>query len=438
MGTQRLSRRDFLRLSAATTTGVLLASCAPRTPVTQAPQAAQAPQEEKITITILDPTWDTLNNVTQEILAEYTEAHPNVTFAYETVQYDEVHRKAAVAIAGGGGPDFFQCNSWSWPIFTEKGTVLEVEPTAFGVSSVDELAARYVPGLIESFKIQGKLTALPTVVSSYLPQYMPSVYVNGFPKTWAELLEVGPTITKEEGGAYVAQAFAFDVNNGEHLLAELGPFIWEAGGDFVDVEAKKCMFNAPEAVAGVELMRRMVDEKVWVPDMPSTSEMMVAGQIGARMCGDWCLPDLDAMCDEAGVPRSDLAQMPRIEPNGPTKNYIVPAAYLVNANTKYPSEVWKVVAFLLSEESAKRFFEAVAFYSGLVTDYFKQVEEKDPRIKLAHQELSNGTLGLMSSKYEEIITVLVEATQAIMLQNSPIQATLDEAAAKVDEILAAE
>jgi ABC-type glycerol-3-phosphate transport system substrate-binding protein len=462
MEAKKLTRRDFLLFSAAAATGAVLAGCQPAEPeiakeevivketvvvegepveVTRIVEVEKVvtatPPPEPIELLMWDPTHTPIQELMADLIPECTALYPDVTLKYEHVQYDEVHTKTAIAMAGGGGPDIFQVNSWAWPMFIEKGTVLELDPLAFGVDSLSELEAQYVPNLLNAFKVGGKLSVVPTCASSYLPDYNPAVYTEGYPETWDELIQVAKGITKQEGGTFTAIAHRFTVKNGEQMLANLGPFVWEHGGDFLNEDMTRCILNQPEGVAGVTLMRKMVDENVWVPDFPWSGELFVDGSVGACMCGDWCLGGVDAMTDEAGLPRMQLAPVCVLEKGGQTVNYMVPGAYLVNANTKHAFEAWRTIAFFTNDDNSRRWLEEIQMFSGRLGPWVEESEKADPRLKVAHEQLSFGTVGIMTSKYQEIVDVLVPAAQAIMLENRPIQQTLDEASAKVDEVLAA-
>lgn len=454
---QKLTRRDFIHISALAVTGALAAACRPAAPqvvevqkevpvevtreipveveVEKVVTATPAPPEQ-IHIVIWEPTFEPENLLMADLMAQYSEMHPNVTFTYEDIVWNEVGVKVAVAMASGGGPDLFMVPTYNWPKFIEKGTVVELEPMAFGATSLSELEAQYVPRLLELFKVRGKLWVAPAQVSSYLVMYSPVLWPDGFANTWEDLVEASRNITKQDNGVFTAQTMGFSIDGAEPLEANLGPFVWEFGGDFISQDATKAILNRPEGVAGVELMRRMIDEKVWVPDFPYVEQALLKDIQGATMCGDWCLPESDADAETLGVPKRQLAAVPVPEKGVSSKNFITAWGYLVSALSAHPFEAWQAIAFFTNAQNSRRWTEECGMYNGRLASWVVEIEQADPRLRVAHEQIANGMIGPMTSKFEEIMEVFVQAVQAIMLQDSPIQATLDQACDEVDRILA--
>jgi ABC-type glycerol-3-phosphate transport system substrate-binding protein len=300
-----------------------------------------------------------------------------------------------------------------------------------------DLEARYVPNLLNIFKVDGKLSVIPTYVGSYLLLYNPTLFLNGFPQTWDELLEAAQTINKFDGDQQTATTIRMGIDNPEHIQADLCPFIWANGGDLLNAERTQCTLNEPAAVEGVAMMRKLVDEKAWVPNFPYSGAELFDGQAGCAVGGDWGFGDLDKQAEERGVPKVGLAGWPVYNEGDQTHNYMQPWGWLVNSYSKYPAETWAAVGYFMNAENAKRWQVETSQYTGVVADWVEELHQADPRLALSHEQLSFAHLGLLSVKFDEVMQPMVEAAQAIMYENAPIQETLDATCAKVDEILTA-
>lgn len=437
---RRISRRIFLSGAVGITgASLLLSACTPMTPggtSSDAPQNA-AESAEGVELVIWDPLFDPQQVLIKDLIAKYSELHPEVTFQYESIQYDEVHKKTTIAMAGGGGPDAFNVPSYTWARFIDTKTAVEIDPVAFGVQDMAGLEAGYVPNLLNNFKVDDKLSVIPTYVGSYLLLYNPTLFSNGFPTTWDAMLEAAKTINKFEGSQQTATTIRMGVDNGEHIQADLCPLIWANGGDLLNADRTQCALNQPAAVEGVAMMRRLVDEKAWVPNYPYSGAELFDGQAGCAVGGDWGFGDLDKQAAERGVAKVELAGWPVYKEGDRTHNYMQPWGWLVNSYSKHPAETWAALGYFMNTENAKRWQVETSQYTGVVADWVDEMHQADPRLKLSHDQLSFAHLGLVSVKFDEVMQPIVEAIQAIMYENASIQETLDEACAKVNEILKA-
>lgn len=434
----QLTRRDFLRSAAGLAAGtVLLAACTPIAPAAPSGGSSAAPATEPIELLIWDPLFDPQQVLIKDLTAKYTALHPEITFKYESIQYDEVHKKTTIAMAGGGGPDAFNVPSYTWARFIDTQTAIEIDPVAFGTKDMADLEARYVPKLLQNFMVDGKLSVIPTYVGSYLLLYNPTLFPNGFPQTWEQMFEAAKTINKFEGDQQTATTIRMGVDNGEHIQADLCPLIWANGGDLLNAERTACAINQPAAVEGVATMRRLVDEKAWVPNYPYSGAELFDGQAGCAVGGDWGFGDLDKQATERGVAKVELAGWPVYKEGDRTHNYMQPWGWLVNSYSKHPSETWAALGYFMNAENAQRWQTETSQYTGVVAPWVDEMHKADPRLQLSHDQLSFAHLGLVSVKFDEVMEPIVQAIQAIMYENAPLQETLDSAAAKVDEILKA-
>ena len=420
----------MLRRAAATTLAILTAACTP--------PAAATPKPAPVAVTQMvmwDPSLDTVQTLVDTLLAEHAQGHPSFIVRYEHMQYDTIPSRALEAIAAGQGPDVFMANSYAWPLLVDRRAVVDLEPTAFNVTSLAELEALFVPGLLRRCRYQGRLCVYPTVVSSIIPMWLPDIFPEGFPRTWQGLIEASWHRIREQD--LLSDTFHFDVGSAEALLSNLGPFVWQMGGEVISPDGSQCLINRPESVAGVALLKRMVDEGVWKPHIQFSYDRMVAGLSGACYCGDWCLPHVDAMSEAQRTSKVQLAQVPVVAEQVNGVNYMVPAGYLVSANTKHVLECWRLISWLCHEpRNARRWLHQAAFFNGRLGSWVQEAQAMDPRLKVAHEALAWGTLGFMSPKFDECMSILVNAISDIMYNDNPIQATLDNATVAVDAILA--
>src|SRR5690349_1918051 len=132
MRSQNLSRREFLKLSSVVVTGAALAACSPP-PVPQAGAggaAAPAAQSVEIigwSVMNMDPSVEKDKPYQDAVLAHFKAKHPNATFKYMNMDWDEKLRQNLVtALLGGTPPDLIVGENYIQP-YAEQNAFLPMD-----------------------------------------------------------------------------------------------------------------------------------------------------------------------------------------------------------------------------------------------------------------------------------------------------------------------
>ena len=151
----------------------------------------------------------------------------------------------------------------------------------------------------------------------------------------------------------------------------------------------------------------------------------------------WGFGDLDKQATEMGVEKVGLGHVAGLQAGRKDAQLHAAMGLACELVQQEPGANVESLGDFVNLENAKRWQVETSQYTGVVADWVDEMHEADPRLKLSHEQLSNSHIGLISVKYDGVVQPIVEAAQAIMYQNAPIQATLDAAATKVDAILKA-
>ena len=131
--TQRLSRRQFLKVSSLVGAGTLAAACSPAAPTVssdtkeQPTSNAAAPAKTKITFQHWGNALEAAGykNVLDTFMAKYPNIEAEQLYVPAASQYGE---KLMTALAGGTGPDVFRVEGgYSSGLLATQGSLLQLE-----------------------------------------------------------------------------------------------------------------------------------------------------------------------------------------------------------------------------------------------------------------------------------------------------------------------
>jgi multiple sugar transport system substrate-binding protein len=105
---KKLSRRDFLRLSALTAAGAALAGCCPPSEPETVVVTAEPQGEEPVELRIAWWGGDARATKTITVIELFQELYPHITMLYEFSGWDDHWTKLATQAAGGNLPDIMQ------------------------------------------------------------------------------------------------------------------------------------------------------------------------------------------------------------------------------------------------------------------------------------------------------------------------------------------
>ncbi len=144
---KKLTRREFLQLSAMAGAGAVLAACGPAPTATPVPPAATKPPAAPTTApaapTALPPTatpqptpvnlrfawWggQTRADITTQVIKMFEQQNPNIKFTYEFAGWDDYWTKMTTQAAGGSLPDLMQQDFYQLVEWTRKGLIAPLD-----------------------------------------------------------------------------------------------------------------------------------------------------------------------------------------------------------------------------------------------------------------------------------------------------------------------
>ena len=346
LGPSALSRREFLRLAAATATGTLLGACA----LPQAP--SPAPSQEVVQLVYQDWRTDWFPPMVQEMLDEFHATHPNIRVFY-TPDPEDVEETMLSRMQAGTAPDVFQGCCSFFPIWAQKGYVLDLRP--YVEADLDQATIQdWDPAQYRAlFTRDGTQYALPKyhgALALYFNKDVFDEYGVPYPDdTWDhdDYLEAMKRLTLDRNGDGQTDLWGSMLDiSWERIQVHVNAW----GGHFADPEDhRRCMMAASEALEAMEWIRaRMWDDRVMASFLDvqnlETRHAFATGRLAMVEDGSWALKDILARATF----RVGLAPLPA----GPARRVTLATTdgFGIYAGTKYPDAAWELVQFLVSEE----------------------------------------------------------------------------------------
>jgi arabinogalactan oligomer/maltooligosaccharide transport system substrate-binding protein len=294
--------------------------------------------------------WDTSDAKTEapkfkELIDKFTSSHPNIKVTYVNVPFSEAQEKFRTAAQGNSGaPDVLRSEVAWTPDFASQGYLADLT-SAIGDTS------DYLPTPLSSNQLDGKLYGIPQVTDAPALLYNKSMLDKagvGVPTSWDELKTAASKIKSANPGV---QAAAFLQSGGYFSL----PFVYSEGGDLLNVDQKKIIINAPEAVKGLQDAMDLVSSGAAKTDTTTDSynNMMTAfkdGKVAMILNGPWSVPDIKSGKAFADAANLGVAPTPAGS-SGKSGSPVGGHNYVIYSQSKVKDAAAEFIKYMDSPES---------------------------------------------------------------------------------------
>ncbi len=279
---KRINRREFLRLSAAVGAGLVATSCVPSTaptavPPTSAPAAPAATAVPAPTAVpaAAEPTPMSVAHWWGDLWMKgggtVLEQKKNLKIDSQSIPVQEYSNKITTMLAGGVAPDVIQMDAtWRGPFFVNG--VFEPFDDALKASKIDMTKWWWDPAKedgykgktmgVEQFAMQSNILHVNKDITDALGLKLPEWGTPEFDTwKWDDFVKFCQATAKVQANGTVDQ-FAVDLNYTD-FFGVLDYNVFQFGGQTLDdgvlnFEEKECLLNTPEAAAGFQAIVDLV------------------------------------------------------------------------------------------------------------------------------------------------------------------------------------
>jgi len=250
---RRITRRQFVALAGLAGSVVLL------NPLRARPLPARAaPSRQQIELLYMTHDYAPATPVNEQLIAEFQQAHPNVTITYDHAPHANYEEKVLTAFAGGRGPDVWWAGDWLVPQYVDNGLLAPVDVSAYGVTSVEAFRDLFEPGALEAFTVNGNvytggISEYNTFSLFYHPAHFQEaglpVPPEDKPLTWEQVAEYAEKLTKfDQSGTRTRSGLEWVYNVPIWTVLLYEPMLRQLGGEVFDASTGKPNFLSDQMI----------------------------------------------------------------------------------------------------------------------------------------------------------------------------------------------
>jgi multiple sugar transport system substrate-binding protein len=404
-------------------------------------------QDEPVTITFWKHSHPPADEFTEQLVAEYEAANPNVNIELQIIPSDTYINNVLAAAAGGQLPDIFDINDANHAIFVDRGLLAPVDAQAFGFEDTAALEEAYVPDSLNPFKgADGEIYGMPFEYNSWVMVINDEMFreigldpETDYPRTWEEVGEIGAQIAQVENGVFQRQGFAWNMVTPGWTMLLYSPLVYQLGGSILseDDAGNECVLNNEAGVAALQMMKDMYyTYGAGAPGINlSTGQAAMVDyteeRVGMWILGPWAVPQLTA--EEDVVDDIRIIPLPRM---GDAEREVVMLSswvWNVKADSEVSEEAWRFINF--AQEHGADWLATSGYILPRLGWAESEAASEFPGLDVFVSEMQYGRPRLIHPNAGEIGTIIHQAVQEAVLNDADPQATLDNACSEIDFIL---
>ncbi|MBU0707013.1 extracellular solute-binding protein [Patescibacteria group bacterium] len=409
---------------------------------------------KKVELTIWR-VWDE-EDAFEEIFDSYRAAHPNVTFVYKKLRYEEYKEELLSAWARGEGPDIFSLpNQWMGeyldlitPLppeleiprivtkkvlgFKEERREVRDKVKTYTVNNIRSLFASTVVDDVVFYDKEGasRIYGLPYSIDNLALYYNRDILDQSNiplpPRTWDELLTQIPKLVRENSQNEITQSGIAlgTVDNIQRYFDILSLLMVQDGTSMgsidqnnrfrSDISERLKIEEGGSFYPGAHALTFYTDfsnvskqSYSWNVDLPNAFEAFTQGQLAYYLGYSYSLSDIKEIAPRLNF---DVAPIPQASLNQEVNyaNYWVDSVY---ANSENATWAWDFLVFATKKENVVNYLNNTKRPSALREIISLQLEQ-DPEIEVfVNQALTSANWyhGKDYTKTEDIFSIMINS-----------------------------
>lgn len=374
------------------------------------------------------------------LVKEFNKTHPSIQISVQYVNSDYALQKATVALQGNKAPDISYQYGTNMPQLATAPKLVDltqkVQEPGFNWND-------FFPGERAVATVNGKVLGIPALVDNLAVVYNKDLFAkDDVPTptadwTWSDLMAAAQKVNDPSKKIF---GLAFPADGSETTVWEYEAMLWEAGGDILNSDNTKAVFNDAGGVRALTTLQQMAQAKDlyldFHPDAGKSEELFNSGKIGMIITGPWDLSSFPAV-------HYGVQVMPSFDPGGSHQTIAGPDNWVIFDNG--PTRVAAAWAFLKWFTSTQQLLKDSMATGHLPTrasvesqpGFLTQFGAKYPGEDVYAENLKNVLKARPQvPQYPRVSTALGQAIVNVLLGKGSPQSELNAAAQAADGFLA--
>jgi multiple sugar transport system substrate-binding protein len=378
----------------------------------------------------------------KELIEAYKKVRPNVTIHPVVTSSGDINQKLTVALATGTGPDIMDQDASFYELYYVKGVLEPLNLEVFGAKSYDEFAQRYTPGGLAAATFDGKVYALPYQGNSMSLFLSNKAFeaaglspVKDAPKTWNDVIALGPKLKKVQGSRTVQKAFDFPYHSPRWEMQMFQPLVEQFGGKLLSDDGKTAYLNSPEAVKALTLWRDVTkatgDPKTTMNTPSNPNQDFIDGRTAMWVTGPWATSQIKQSQVKDGF---TVVSYPQVNP---AKPHTIVYGWMWGVNKAKPEAqkivAWDFIRFMLAKPD--EWLAKVAFVQPVKGVNETAVAKNFPFFDVHMKDVATASWYIRSEYTNEIGQAVGRAIERTVYDGVDPKVSLDQAQAEIDKAL---
>ena len=406
--------------------------------------------QDKITITFWHSFVSSTIPALNQLIAKFEAEHPRLTIKAQYVPTgDALIQKLITAVQSKTAPDI----SWIHADFLENlvkaNAIYDMDhfiKASNGLTSAE--VEDIYPALWQYAAWRGTIYSLPMEATNLALLYNKDLFrAAGLdtarpPQTWEELIDYAAklTVDKNKDGKFEQIGFFLPVYPAAGPLSgwmqwQWMPFLWQAGGELINPEQSRVLYNSSAGMAALQLWQRLYQAQQLKTFTSDYDVAFASRRLAMAMDGPWNLPRFKELLKNINWAIAPL-------PAGPSQQVtIVGGEYLaIFRQSLHPNESWEFLKWIIRPDvqamwSIKSGYLPVRHAVKAIPE-FQQYLTDHPNFKVFVDQMEHGQAQKPIDYYGlQISRHIAEAIEKATLGQLEVRQALDEAAQKSDALL---
>ena len=306
-----------------------------------------------------------------KIITDFQAQNPGTKILYRQFSYEEYERSLIDALASGTGPDIVMIHNTWLPKHGDKLKALpdKIPGQKEPLMTIQGYKSDFVDVAFNDFVFNNQIYGFPLYVDTlalfYNKDILNSAGISRPPQDWEEFNSDVETITRLDGSGQIIQSGAAigtarNINRSTDLLSAL---MIQTGVRMTDIDNTEALFsgrvnNTPVGELALKYYTDFANPSVrtytWNDAQHYSVDAFIEGKTAMMFNYSH---EVEVLKNKSSRLNFGVAPMPQVSRTD-VKNYANYWGVGVVANSKFPNEAWKFVAYLASKDGAQSYLSA--------------------------------------------------------------------------------